>query len=141
MFDVTEKHARLKIRPVRPEDGEMWKRMRCELWPDGRDDHGREIASFFAGTAVEPEAVLIAESVDGRLVAVAELSVRTSIPSLLGQRVGYVEGLYVEPDVRHRSIARSLLIASRGWARQQGCTGFASDRTGQMVIDRSYTRK
>jgi aminoglycoside 6'-N-acetyltransferase I len=108
------------------------------MWPDGREDHAPEIAAFFAGTLVEPEAVLVVENTAGRLVAVAELSIRTDLPSRLGQRVGYVEGLYILPEARGQGIARSLLIASRDWARQQGCTGFASDRAGRIVIDPGY---
>lgn len=92
---------------------------------------GPEIADFFAGMRAEPEAVLVAEGADGHLMAVAELSIRTNLPSLLGQPVGYVEGFFIVPEARGQGIARSLLQASREWARQQGCTGFASDRAGR----------
>ena len=129
------------IRPARPEDAAAWERMRCDMWPDGRQDHGPEIAAFFAGTLAEPEAVLVAEDAQGRLLAVAELSIRTDLPSHFGQRVGYVEGLYIVPEARGHGIARSLLLASREWARHQDCTGFASDRAGRTVIDSSYERR
>ena len=138
MFDPDEKHVPVKIRHVRPTDTEMWERMRCDMWPDGREDHGPEIAGFFSGTRAEPEAVLVAEGAGGHLVAVAELSIRTDLPSRLGQPVGYVEGLFVVPEARGQGIVRSLLRASREWARQQGCTGFASDRAGRIVMDRTY---
>jgi aminoglycoside 6'-N-acetyltransferase I len=126
------------IRPAVPKDAKAWEGMRCDMWPDGCEDHDPEIAAFFSGTLVEPEAVLVAENTDGQLVGVAELSIRTDLPSRLGQRVGYVEGLSIVPEARGRGIARSLLLASREWVRQQGCTGFASDRAGRIVIDRSY---
>ena len=131
----------MKIRHARPIDTEMWERMRCDMWPDGREDHGSEIADFFAGMRAEPEAVLVAESADGHLVAIAELSVRTNLPLRLGQPVGYVEGLFVVPEARGQGIARALLQASREWARQRGCTGFASDRAGRTVIDRTYDNR
>jgi aminoglycoside 6'-N-acetyltransferase I len=140
MFHGDENHVQVKIRHARPKDTEMWERMRCDMWPDGREDHGPEIAAFFAGMGAEPEAVLVAEGADGHLVAVAELSIRTDLPSRLGQPVGYVEGLFIVPEARRQGIARSLLLASRGWARQQGCTGFASDRAGRIVIDRTYEK-
>ena len=140
-FDDHEKLVQVKIRHARPNDTEMWERMRCDMWPDGREDHGSEIADFFAGMRVEPEAVLVAEGADGHLVAIAELSIRTNLPSRLGQRVGYVEGLFVVPEARGQGIARALLQASREWARQQGCTGFASDRAGRTVIDRTYDNR
>ncbi len=128
----------LKIRPARPADAEVWERLRCDLWPDGRGDHAPEIASFFAGTLNEPVAVLMAEDSDGKIVAFAELSIRTDLPSLAGARIGYVEGLYVVPGVRGRGVARVLLVASRDWARQEKCTAFASDRAGRVVVDRQF---
>ena len=130
-----------RIRQARPEDAAAWERMRCDLWPDGCEDHAPEIAAFFAGTLLEPEAVLVVEDAVGRLLAVAELSIRTDLLSYLGRRMGYVEGLYIIPEFRGHGIARSLLLASRKWARQQGCTGFASDRADRIIIDRSYERR
>ncbi len=41
--------------------------------------------------------------------------------------VGYLEGIYVAENVRSRGIARNLLAACENWAREQGCTEFASD--------------
>ena len=41
--------------------------------------------------------------------------------------VGYLEGIYVEPEYRTQGIARALLRACEGWARERGCREFASD--------------
>jgi len=112
--------------------------MRRELWPDGAEDHAPEIASFFAGRLEEPVAVLVAEGAAGALVGFAELSIREDVPGLEGKRAGYVEGLYVRPEVRRRGIARILLQASRKWARAQDCAAFASDRAGRIVEDKSF---
>lgn len=109
----------LHVRNVVPEDASLWESMRRELWPEGAADHALEIASFFAGTLHEPTAVLVAETSDGDLVAFAELSIRLDLPRLAGHRVGYVEGLYVRPEIRLQGIARRLLQASRSWIRQQ----------------------
>jgi aminoglycoside 6'-N-acetyltransferase I len=125
----------VKIRPVCPADAEAWERLRCDLWPDGREDHAPEIASFFAGTLDEPLAVLLAEDSDGKIVGFAELAIRTELPPLEGNRVGYVEGLYVVPEARGRGVARTLLVASRDWARKQKCVAVASDRAGRVIID------
>ncbi len=110
------------------------------MWPDGRDDHAQEIASFFAGTLTEPDAVLIAETEDHRPVALLELSIHLDIPRLEGQPVGYVEGLYIKPEARGQYPARQLLQESRNWAREHSCIGFASDRASRIVIDRSFPR-
>jgi len=141
MTDTKANDLVVKIRPVCPADAEAWEQLRCELWLDGRADHAPEIASFFAGTLAEPSAVLVAEDSVGKLVGVAELSIRIDLPSLIGTRVGYVEGLYVVPDARGRGVACSLLLASRDWARQQKCTALASDRAGRGIIDRRFRSK
>ncbi len=135
MADAKDDGIQLTIRPVRPADAESWERLRGDLWPDGRADHRREIASFFAGTLAEPVAVLVGENSEGRIIALVELSIRTDLPSLVGIRTGYVEGLYVVPEKRGRGITRFLLRASVDWVRAQQCTAFASDRAGRVIID------
>jgi aminoglycoside 6'-N-acetyltransferase I len=119
-------------------DAPVWEAMRRDMWPDGADDHAGEIAMFFAGRLEEPDAVLMAEDETGTVVGVAELSIRGDVAGLEGQRAGYVEGLYVQPEVRGRGVARTLMRASRMWAHQQKCTAFASDRAGRVVIDKTF---
>ena len=41
--------------------------------------------------------------------------------------VGYLEGIYIEPEYRGQGYARELLQACECWAKEQGCTEFASD--------------
>lgn len=41
--------------------------------------------------------------------------------------VGYLEGIYVLPEYRSQGRARELLARCEQWAREQGCTEFASD--------------
>jgi aminoglycoside 6'-N-acetyltransferase I len=41
--------------------------------------------------------------------------------------VGYVEGLWVDADVRRRGIARLLVEAAKSWARAQGFRELGSD--------------
>lgn len=41
--------------------------------------------------------------------------------------VGYLEGIYVEEDFREKGVAKELLNACEAWAKEKGCTEFASD--------------
>jgi len=122
------------IRNIAPSDASDWELMRRDLWPEVESTHATEIASYFAGTLAEPQAVLVAQE-GSMLAGFVELSIRDDIPVLRGKRVGYVEGLYVSPGFRARGVARHLLAAARLWARKNGCDAFASDRAGRLIID------
>lgn len=124
----------MTIRPIEPSDAATWERLRRDLWPEDPESHAVEIASFFAGSLAEPQAVLVAQE-GPNLVAFAELSIREEFPGLAGKRVGYVEGLYVTPAFRGRGIARTLLSASKSWARENHCDAFASDRAERIIVD------
>src|SRR5215469_388907 len=112
MVETDETNVDALIRPVRSTDAHAWERLRCELWPDGREDHAPEIARFYAGTLPEVAEVLVAETFEGKMIGFAELSIRTDLPTLVGTRVGYVEGLYVIAEARGSGITRELLRAS-----------------------------
>jgi hypothetical protein len=68
----------------RATDDTIWERLRCELRPDGQEDHAGEIATLFAGKAAEPDAVLIAKSPEGKVIGFAELAIRMNLPTLIG---------------------------------------------------------
>ena len=41
--------------------------------------------------------------------------------------VGYLEGVYVESDYRKQGYGRALVNTCENWAKNKGCTEFASD--------------
>lgn len=41
--------------------------------------------------------------------------------------VGYLEGIYVKENYRRRGYAKELLTECEKWAKEKGCTEFASD--------------
>lgn len=41
--------------------------------------------------------------------------------------VGYLEGIFVAEEYRKRGVAKDMLEACQKWAKEQGCTEFASD--------------
>jgi len=128
----------LNIRSAGPSDASSWLRLRCALWPDGASDHPQEIAAFFAGETNDPSAVFLAES-DGHCIAILELAFRTDLRRFLEQKVGYIEGLYVEPGHRGKTLTRLLLRTSQAWARQERCVALASDRAGRVIFDPHYS--
>ncbi len=116
------------VRSARPDDAQAWLRLRYALWPDGSEtEHAAEIQQFFAGTSGEPAAVLLAEDAAGRVVGLAELSIRPCAEGCRTNRIAYLEGWYVVPEARRQGVGRALVAAAEQWARAQRCAEFASD--------------
>jgi aminoglycoside 6'-N-acetyltransferase I len=122
------------IRAVELADAPAWEAMRRDLWPEGAEDHGHEIAAFFAGALDEPHAVFVVQE-GSSLIAFAELSIRQDIKEFAGKKVGYIEGLYVVRSFRNRGIVRELLSVARLWAGQNRCQILASDRAERIIVD------
>ena len=83
----------ITVRPVQARDAASWLRLRCALWPDGSEaEHSADIDGFLAGRADEPQSVLLAVDGVGRIVGLAELSIRPCAEGCLTNRVAYLEG-------------------------------------------------
>lgn len=118
----------IHVRPATLDDAPVWLEMRDALWPeDGAGSHAHEIEQFFAGTLRMPLEVLLAVDESGDIVGFAELSIRSYAEDCVTDRVAYLEGWYVVPEMRRRGVGKALVVAAEAWARSQGCTEFASD--------------
>lgn len=63
-----------------------------------------------------------------KTVAFAHVSLRHDyVEGTDGGTVGYLEGIYVMPEYRMNGVARELVAVCENWAREKGCTEFASD--------------
>lgn len=127
------------IRPVEPTDAAEWLRMRLALWPDssGLDSSGPdssaedkrgEVEWFLAGyPSPTLMAAFVCERPEGGLCGLVEMSIRESAPGCHTDRIGYLEGWYVDPDWRGRGVGRALAVRAEAWARAAGCREMASD--------------
>lgn len=133
-------NQRSLIRAVVPDDASAWLRMRVALWPCGRGGHEADISRFFAGDRHEPVQVLVATDADGAPIGFAELSIRNIVDGCETDRVGYLEGWYVDPAARRRGVGRALILAAEEWARAQGCVEFGSDTEIENVTSQAVHR-
>jgi putative acetyltransferase len=123
-----------QVRPVQNGDQAEWLRMRSLLWPDGADgEHADEINSFIAAGAFrwsEPFlglAVFVAVRPGGGLCGFVEASIRPYAEGCATWPVGYVEGWFVDADVRRQGIGTRLVRAAEQWATGLECREMASD--------------
>jgi aminoglycoside 6'-N-acetyltransferase I len=99
--------------------------MRRALWGDCPDEQQvREMEEILAS---DPEEVFFAERPEGGLCGFLEVSLRSRANGCDSTPVGYIEGWYVDEDVRRRGIGRALVQAAESWARFRGCRQMASD--------------
>lgn len=114
------------VRPVQSEDSAEWLRLRQALWHDGPvGEHVAEIDAILAGSL--QMGVYVAERPDGRLGGFVEAGTRSIAEGCETSPVGYLEGWYVEADLRGRGVGAALVQAAEAWARDQGCSEMASD--------------
>jgi len=101
--------------------------MRIALWPEcDAATHAAEMRAVV--DAPQRYAQYIARSDVGAALGFAEASLRTDyVNGTRSSPVAFLEGLYVEPAVRRRGVARALVDAVRAWAGRVGCTELASD--------------
>ncbi len=100
--------------------------MRLALWPD--EDPSRSQDEMLEMLANPQEfATFVAERPDGRLCAFLEASLRRYADGCDSSPVGYIEGWYVDPDLRRQGIGRRLVQAAEDWAVSRGCQEMGSD--------------
>jgi aminoglycoside 6'-N-acetyltransferase I len=116
----------MQIRMAEGRDSAEWLRMRNALWP--ADDHADEIDAYFASGGSPLLAVtFIAERAPGRLAGFIEIGLRPYAEGCESSPVPFIEGWYVDPDVRFAGVGRALVQAAESWARAEGHTEIASD--------------
>jgi aminoglycoside 6'-N-acetyltransferase I len=116
----------LNVRAADLHDKAEWLRMRTALWPNSKADHSADIERFLI--CADPETiVLVAEREAGVLGGFVEAGTRRWAEGCASSPVGYIEGWWVDVDLRRRGVGGLLIAAAEAWARSLGLTEMASD--------------
>jgi aminoglycoside 6'-N-acetyltransferase I len=100
--------------------------MRDLLWPGSRAGHELEIQRYLAQTD-DRLATFVVERLDGRLGGFIELSQRDYAEGCTSTPVAYIEGWYIDEDLRRQGLGAALVRAGERWARERGLKEIASD--------------
>lgn len=116
----------MDIRLAERGDHDEWLRMRHALWHDYDEslflDEMRDILAD-----ADRQIVFVAACGAGRLGGFVELSIHPHAVGCDTRDVGYLEGWYVDDDLRRQGVGTALLEAGEDWARSKGCRELASD--------------
>ncbi len=115
----------LITRRATPDDKPEWLRMRLLLWPDeDSDDLREEVDKVLADEEI---AVFVLERPEGGLGGFVEAGMRKYAEGCATSPVGYIEGWFVDEDVRGRGYGHQLVRVAEDWARSQGLKEMGSD--------------
>lgn len=96
-----------------------------ELWPGSTTE---EMRADLQTVLSKEDAAFFLLFVEGRAIGFAQVSLRYDyVEGTQTSPVGYLEGIYIEPNHRRRGLGRSLVTACEVWVRRKGCDEFASD--------------
>lgn len=100
--------------------------MRRALWPQCPEaEHRDEIGDILAGA--HGMVTFVWDRGDGVLGGFLEATLRLGAEGCDSSPVGYIEGWYVDADLRRTGVGGALVRAAEEWARGLGCVEMASD--------------
>ncbi len=113
------------VRRANAGDKPEWLRMRLLLWPEVGAANLSDEMDQILQDALAP--VFVLERPEGRLGGFVEAGTRKFAEGCLTTPVGYIEGWFVDEDLRGRGFGHQLVAAAEDWARSQGLKEMGSD--------------
>jgi aminoglycoside 6'-N-acetyltransferase I len=117
----------MKIRKADFKDKSEWARMRNALYSGSLEEHLEEITNYFLGNKIGVAEVFVLERNNGKLGGFIELNVRDYAAGSKSFKIPYVEGWYVDSDLRNHGYGKKLIKIAETWAIENGFKELASD--------------
>lgn len=113
------------VKRVGREDADTVASLAVCMWGDHTVE---ELADEFKELIDGREAAVFLKYVQDVAIGFAQCQLRHDyVEGTDSSPVGYLEGIFVREEFRRRGYAGELLEACEGWAKECGCTEFASD--------------
>lgn len=113
------------IRKATPADCQLLAELAAQLW----GTHSTaDLMEEFSSSLCSDTAAFFLQYCENTPVGFAQCGLRCDyVEGTETSPVGYLEGIFVQAEHRHKGYASALLSACEAWAKSQGCTEFASD--------------
>ena len=113
------------IKRAAAENAEILAGLAVQMWPDHDPE---DMAEEFRKLVMNAEAACFIKYVDDKPVAFAQCQLRHDyVEGTESSPVGYLEGIFVAEEYRKKGYAAELLAECEKWAKEKGCSEFASD--------------
>ena len=117
----------MNIRRATPDDRLEWARMRTDLWPGDLEEHLHDIDQFLSANPTDIVEAFVIERSPGKLAGFIELNIRNYAEGTSSTRVPYIEGWFIDPDLRGQGHGDALIKTAERWAIEGGFDELASD--------------
>lgn len=113
------------VRIATENDSRILAEMAVQMW---EKQTAEELSAEFAETIKEETSVFFIKYENNMAAGFAQCNLRTDyVEGTESSPVGYLEGIFVKENYRNKGYARELLTACEKWAKDMGCSEFASD--------------
>ena len=113
------------IKIATPSDTRVLAELAIQMWSNHTVS---ELNTDFAEIINSNNAVCFIKYVDDIPVGFAQCQLRHDyVEGTHSSPVGYLEGIFVVPEYQHKGYAKELLHECELWAKEKGCSEFASD--------------
>ncbi len=106
-------------------DSRILAEMAVQMWDGHTVD---ELETEFVETLNDRQSTFFIKYINDLPVGFAQCGLRTDyVEGTESSPVGYLEGIFVKEECRKNGYAKELLCACEKWAKEIGCSEFASD--------------
>lgn len=113
------------IRKARVEDAGKIASLAIQMWESHTIE---ELTQEFCDYMNKESGIIFLAISDGCAVGFAQCGLRYDyVEGTDSSPVGYLEGIFVVGEYRKRGLGKDMLETCQKWAKEQGCTEFASD--------------
>ena len=117
----------MKIVSAKPHHQAEWAVLRNNLWPYTVHKHLCDLENYFSGKDTDIVQAFLLTDCSEELTGFIELNIRTEAPGSAGQRVPFIEGWYIEENIRRCGFGAMLVRQAESWAKSLRFGMLASD--------------